>query len=189
MNIHQKARQLRLKPTGAEVVLKHLLRDCGIRRIRRQVVVGKMIVDFAIPAMNLLIEVDGGVHLHTGSKDARRDAWLRGLGFRVLRVTNDQVFDGQDFIRKALASFPATQNERTRFHGASRLGRVHEEPLRQLRDEPTYQNKPKGETERVQCHRCREWQTPRHFHARDGKNQHVCDACVAESEPKGEPFL
>ncbi|MEO8903868.1 MAG: DUF559 domain-containing protein, partial [Polyangiaceae bacterium] len=53
---------------------------------RRQVVLGECIVDFLASAQRLVIEVDGGYHANRQRADARRDAKLQALGYRVLHV-------------------------------------------------------------------------------------------------------
>ena len=53
---------------------------------RRQVVIGHFIVDFAAPAVRLVVEVDGGYHAGRVRADARRDGELQRLGWRVVRV-------------------------------------------------------------------------------------------------------
>jgi very-short-patch-repair endonuclease len=87
-----RARQLRREPTEAEKSLWHALRDRRLagRRFRRQHPVPPCIVDFACPAARLVVEVDGGQH--AGSRgDARRDAFLIGQGWKVLRFWNNDV--------------------------------------------------------------------------------------------------
>jgi very-short-patch-repair endonuclease len=54
---------------------------------RRQVVVADCIVDFAAPAVRLVVEVDGGYHVDRQRADARRDRVLQELGWRVLRLS------------------------------------------------------------------------------------------------------
>jgi very-short-patch-repair endonuclease len=54
---------------------------------RRQVPLGnRFIVDFLASRAGLVVEVDGGYHARRGAADARRDAKLRRLGYRVLRL-------------------------------------------------------------------------------------------------------
>jgi very-short-patch-repair endonuclease len=54
---------------------------------RRQVPLGnRFIVDFLAPRARLVVEVDGGYHARRCAADARRDAKLRRLGYRVLRL-------------------------------------------------------------------------------------------------------
>jgi very-short-patch-repair endonuclease len=39
----------------------------------------------------LIVEADGPTHLVNVEHDERRDAWLRGQGFRVLRFPNQMI--------------------------------------------------------------------------------------------------
>lgn len=50
-------------------------------------------VDFHWPALRLILEIDGPTHLTSvqRARDARRDAALVRLGWRVVRVTDDQA--------------------------------------------------------------------------------------------------
>jgi very-short-patch-repair endonuclease len=60
---------------------------------RRQVVMGnRYIVDFLAPSQKLVVEVDGqAVHQRKLASDARRDAWLRQRGYRIVRVSAQLV--------------------------------------------------------------------------------------------------
>lgn len=53
---------------------------------RRQVVIGRYIVDFCAPSIKLIVEVDGGYHLERAKADARRQRELEALGYTVGRV-------------------------------------------------------------------------------------------------------
>jgi very-short-patch-repair endonuclease len=56
-------------------------------QFRRQVpLAGRYIADFCAPSLRLIIEVDGAYHAERTRADARRDAALRGLGYRVVRI-------------------------------------------------------------------------------------------------------
>jgi len=50
-------------------------------------------IDVAHPVMKIAIEVDGGSHclLKTRAADARKETYLRSLGWTVLRFTNEEV--------------------------------------------------------------------------------------------------
>jgi very-short-patch-repair endonuclease len=37
------------------------------------------------------VEVDGGIHEMQQEYDAEREAYLIGLGFRIIRFTNDEI--------------------------------------------------------------------------------------------------
>ena len=102
---------MRRELTNAEEMLWRSLRDRGIgAKIRRQCPIGPYIIDFACVAAKLVIEVDGPSHdeLAQQTHDARRDAWLRQQGWRVLRIPNALVIGGGDLpidrIREAIAS-------------------------------------------------------------------------------------
>jgi very-short-patch-repair endonuclease len=58
------ARLMRRAPTRSEALLYALLRrNAGGFRFRRQVVIGRFIVDFLVASVGLIVEIDGGVHV------------------------------------------------------------------------------------------------------------------------------
>lgn len=59
--------------------------------MRRQVVIGDFIADFVVPAVRLIIEVDGGAHRGRSAADETRDRKLARLGWRVLRLDAELV--------------------------------------------------------------------------------------------------
>jgi very-short-patch-repair endonuclease len=75
---------------------------------RRQVVIGRYIVDFVAPSGRLVVEVDGGYHGGRVTADARSDRALTRLGYRVLRLDAELVLKQPEAavarIRAALAS-------------------------------------------------------------------------------------
>jgi very-short-patch-repair endonuclease len=83
---------MRAFPTRSEALLWLALRSgrLGVR-FRRQVVLHTFIVDFFAPSVGLVVEVDGGVHVGRELDDAERDRFLRGFGYRVVRVGADLV--------------------------------------------------------------------------------------------------
>ncbi|MSS82929.1 endonuclease domain-containing protein [Acidaminococcus fermentans] len=62
-------------------------------RVKRQVIIGKYIVDFCCERAQVIIELDGGQHYETENKkaDAERTRHLERLGFLVLRYSNRDV--------------------------------------------------------------------------------------------------
>src|SRR5690606_7833512 len=88
----ERAHGMRHAPTASEAALwQHLRgRQLGVQ-FRRQVVVGRFIVDFLVPSVRLVVEVDGGWHSGRDAADARRDAVLQRLGYRVLRLAAELV--------------------------------------------------------------------------------------------------
>jgi very-short-patch-repair endonuclease len=89
----EKAIDLRKHMTPAETILwKHLRANRleGFHFHRQQVIRG-YIVDFYCHQANLVVEVDGEIHLAQQEYDHKRDAILSALGLRVMRFTNAQV--------------------------------------------------------------------------------------------------
>lgn len=62
-------------------------------RFRRQKQFGRYIVDFYCSAAKLILEVDGSQHYTPDGMeyDEERTAYLEGLGFYVLRISNADV--------------------------------------------------------------------------------------------------
>ncbi len=90
--LEERARLMRAAPTWPEQVLFGAIRGkrLGVC-VKRQVVLGRYIADFVVPSRKLVIEVDGPCHALQRSADARRDRALERLGYRVLRVSADDV--------------------------------------------------------------------------------------------------
>ena len=90
-------RHLRKNMTEAEGKLWSALRDRRFEgfKFRRQVPIGRYIVDFVNFEKRLIIEVDGGQHSES-AYDAVRDAWLKSQGFRILRFWNVDIHQALD---------------------------------------------------------------------------------------------
>ncbi len=93
------ARAMRHSPVVTERLLWDLLRDrrLGDLKFRRQVPMGRYIVDFLCPRHRLIIEADGPTH-EDSLHDEQRDAWLRSQGFRVMRFPNKEIQDYPDVV-------------------------------------------------------------------------------------------
>ena len=89
-----RVRELRASQTAAEQALWERLRrkQVASTRFRRQHAIGPFVVDFYCGKAKLIVEVDGPVHLEQVSRDRERQSYLEGLGFVVMRFTNDEVF-------------------------------------------------------------------------------------------------
>jgi very-short-patch-repair endonuclease len=77
--------------------LREFRRWYGIH-VRKQAPIGQYIVDFVVHERRLVIEVDGEHHFTPDgmARDARRDAWLVGIGYRVLRFNTGELVDSFD---------------------------------------------------------------------------------------------
>jgi len=89
------ARDLRKNMTDVESFLWSGIRKKQLKGFQfyRQKNIGDYIVDFYCPAAKLIIEVDGGQHYAQSGKerDNKRDAFMKSLGFRVLRFSDIDV--------------------------------------------------------------------------------------------------
>ena len=86
---------LRRTMTRAETLLWRYLKAHHIDgfQFRRQTPVGPYIADFCCHTARMIVEVDGETHDWNDrlKRDAIRDRWFAGQGYRVLRFTNDDV--------------------------------------------------------------------------------------------------
>ena len=89
----QRARDLRRAQTRAESLLWAQLRDrrLGGYKFRRQWPIDRFYADFVCIEEKVVIELDGAAHELTFDRDAARDRRLGRVGFRVLRIPNDEV--------------------------------------------------------------------------------------------------
>ncbi len=89
-------RALRTDSTDAEATLWFHLRDRRMAafKFRRQHPIGPFIVDFYCAERHLAIELDGGQHFEPAAQayDERRTTFLQNQGIRVLRFSNDLIF-------------------------------------------------------------------------------------------------
>ncbi|HMJ90094.1 MAG TPA: DUF559 domain-containing protein, partial [Candidatus Acidoferrum sp.] len=102
--------------TPAEDIAWELLRDRRFEglKFRRQHQIGNYIADFCCAEHKLDIEVDGDVHRspEVVAKDSQRDAYLRSLGYTVLRFQNQHVIDHpEEFLSQiaVAAQLPSTK--------------------------------------------------------------------------------
>ena len=102
-----RSRAMRTSPTDAERKLwwhlRHRLPIEGTH-FRRQVRLGRYIVDFASHNARLIIEVDGGQHGENLAADAERTRFLEAEGYRVLRFWNNDVLANTDGVLEAIQS-------------------------------------------------------------------------------------
>jgi very-short-patch-repair endonuclease len=73
-------------------------------KFRRQHPLGPYVADFYCAALKLVVEVDGSSHDcgEAQERDARRDAWMRVSGLRVLRFNGEDVFKDMDSVVEAI---------------------------------------------------------------------------------------
>lgn len=105
-NLKQPSRDLRNNMTEAEQLLWSRLRNKQILGLQfyRQKPILNYIVDFYCPAVNLVIECDGGQHFTDEGLEADRirDDALAQLGLKVLRFDNGQVMGRIDDVMEVV---------------------------------------------------------------------------------------
>ena len=55
-------------------------------RFRRQHPIGPFVADFYCPAAKTVVEIDGATHDPRQHADAKRDAYMKSLGLRSIRI-------------------------------------------------------------------------------------------------------
>ena len=118
------ARHMRGTPTEAERKLwwhlRHRIPMPGTH-FRRQVRIGRYIVDFACHATRTIIEVDGSQHAGSAA-DKEPAKVLEANGYRVLRYWNNEVLSNIDSVLEdilsAITRTPTPQPLPTRGRGA-----------------------------------------------------------------------
>lgn len=101
-DIKHVARALRSNLTESERKIWQSLRkkQCQGLRFRRQVPIGKYIVDFACLDKKIILEINGGQH--SLEKDKRRDDYLRSQGFFVMHFWNHDVLSNLSGVLKTI---------------------------------------------------------------------------------------
>ena len=98
-----RARSLRRALTPAESKLWANLRNrqLGGLKFTRQEPIGRYYADFACRDRNVIVEVDGGQHAES-TADRQRDTDLAALGYRVIRIWNNDVIENIDEVLEML---------------------------------------------------------------------------------------
>lgn len=113
------ARELRRKQTREEALLWESLRNRKFKNLKflRQhpIVYDKhrgglryFVADFYCAELRLVIEVDGPIHQIQKHDDQNRDAILRELRIRVIRIKNEELNDVDRVLRKLMNRIQAT---------------------------------------------------------------------------------
>jgi very-short-patch-repair endonuclease len=95
-------KRLRNSLTAAEAVLWKSLQGRRLleKKFRRQVSIGRYIVDFYCPECRLVIELDGAAHfsMTIDEYDGQRTMYLEEEGLRVIRFENEEIFEDIDTV-------------------------------------------------------------------------------------------
>jgi very-short-patch-repair endonuclease len=110
LNIKSKAKKLRKNMTDPEKILWNYLRkkqQCGMQ-FRRQHPYGIYILDFYCFEANLVIEIDGMIHLNQQDYDLERTKDLESSGLFVMRFNNSDVEEKIHYVLEKINSYLKT---------------------------------------------------------------------------------
>jgi|SRR5690606_30759565 len=95
-------KELRNNLTPAEAYLWNELKNGQLegRKFRRQHSIDNFVIDFYCASEQLIIELDGQVHLNATAeeKDRKREEKLEEMGFTLIRFENKMVFENLDSV-------------------------------------------------------------------------------------------
>jgi very-short-patch-repair endonuclease len=95
--LKSRRKELRNNATPAEKLLWSMLQHSNLDgyKFRRQHSVGPYILDFYCPSERLAVELDGDSHFTDDAieYDNERTAYLNGMGIRVIRFLNTDIFN------------------------------------------------------------------------------------------------
>jgi very-short-patch-repair endonuclease len=102
--LHETAREMRRAPTEAQAKLAEALTaaNLGKYRLRRQVVIGSAIVDFACQPLKVAVEIDEPDA--NAELDRRRDRSLAEVGIKVLRFPAAEVCENAGAVVEAIVA-------------------------------------------------------------------------------------
>lgn len=105
----ERARELRKAGNLSEVLFWQALKDKKKLDfdIDRQVIIGHYIVDFFIPELGLVFEIDGTSHDNKIEYDQERDTFMHNHGLEVVRILDEDVKKSMnnvyDFVLETVA--------------------------------------------------------------------------------------
>ncbi len=103
---HKNASKLRKEMPSAEQRLWFFIRRKQLSglRFRRQHTIGPYVADFSCVKVKLVIELDGDQHgtNNAVSYDDKRNKFMEGNGWTVLRFWNNEVYDNIDGVLEVI---------------------------------------------------------------------------------------
>jgi len=103
-NLKDRAKALRKAGNLAEVLFWKKVKSQHFKGydFDRQKIVGNYIVDFYCSNCQVVIEIDGSSHIDKEEYDAERDAYLIGLGLKVIHIQAEDVLGNVDSVIEVL---------------------------------------------------------------------------------------
>jgi len=100
--LENKAKELRKAGILSEVLFWKTFKDKEkiVYDIDRQVIIGNYIVDFFIPELGLIFEIDGSTHNLKVEYDEKRDDYLKSLSLKVVHILDGEIKINFEFVYK-----------------------------------------------------------------------------------------
>jgi len=71
----------------------------------RQKIIGNYIVDFYVPSLSLIIEIDGWSHSYKEEYDLRREEFLKSFGLNIFKVSDMEVKNNLSWVINSLKDY------------------------------------------------------------------------------------
>jgi len=75
----------------------------------RQKIIGNYIVDFYVPSLSLVIEIDGWSHNYKEEYDLERENYLKSLGLKIFKIPDIEVKRNLSWVIDCLRDFIITE--------------------------------------------------------------------------------
>jgi very-short-patch-repair endonuclease len=104
MQSSKRANDLRSRQTDTERLLWSRLRNRRLEgyKFRRQLPVGRYIVDFVCISPRLIVELDGSQHARRKSYDQVREQFLRNRRYQLVRIASNEVLRNLEGVLMAV---------------------------------------------------------------------------------------
>ena len=71
----------------------------------RQKIIGNYIVDFYVPSLSLVIEIDGWSHNYKEEYDLKRENYLKSFGLKIFKISDIEVKRNLSWVMSSLRDF------------------------------------------------------------------------------------
>ena len=71
----------------------------------RQKIIGNYIVDFYVPSLSLVIEIDGWSHNYKEEYDLVRENYLKSFGLKIFKIADIEVKRNLSWVMNSLIDF------------------------------------------------------------------------------------
>ena len=108
--------------------------------------IGKYRADFLLPGLKAVLEIDGGLHVHSRKADANRDVDIRrilGANWEVIRIPTDLLREKPDMLVEAIVALKAARQKARNLNGGNLpagFSRARDEAFRKILQGRSYNN-------------------------------------------------